>query len=263
MKYFASLLFVVVIALSSCGTFNKVLKSSDIDYKYKKAVSYYKDKKYSYVIQIFDDRFFPQLKGMKEFEEAFYMLAYSHYFEKDYFNAENLFRQFSETFATSERAVEMEYMRAFTFYKQSPKVELEQTNTIKTIGMMNQFIGRHPNSTKAAEATKIIEVCQAKVESKDLQAAKLYYNMGQFKAASVAYANMLNSFPETNKADEYKFLSIKAYYQYALLSVEYKKIERLDQVINDCNDFIDKYSDSPFIKEVEKLISNSNSNKTK
>jgi outer membrane protein assembly factor BamD len=260
MRYFVSLILVVTIFLSSCGTFNKVLKSTDVDYKYKKAVKYYNDKKYSYVIQIFDDRFFPQLKGMKEFEEAFYMLAYSHYYEKDYFNAENLFRQFSETFATSERAVEMEYMRAYTFYKQSPKVELEQINTMKTIGMMVQFINRHPNSPKTPEALKIIEKCQAKVEEKDLQAAKLYYNMGQFKAASVAFANMLSTFPETNKGDEYKYLSIKSFYQYAMLSVEYKKKERLEQVLNDCNDFIDKYAVSTYIKDIEKIISNCNSN---
>ncbi len=30
----------------------------------------------------------------------------------------------------------MDYMRAFTFYKQSPKVDLDQTNTTKTIGFM-------------------------------------------------------------------------------------------------------------------------------
>ncbi len=252
--------FLIILFYTSCGTFGKVLKSNDIDYKYGKAVSYFKAGKYSYVIQIFGPEFFPLLKGTKEFEEAFYMFAYSHYYEKDYFNAENLFRQFSETFTTSSRAVEMEYMRAYTFYKQSPKVELEQTNTIKTIGMMNSFVGKHPESDKAKEAQTIIDICQAKLEAKDYKAAELYYNMGQFKSASVAFTNMLTTFPESNTSDTYKYMAIKSYYQYAVKSVDERKEERFEQVINDCNDFIDKYAESKLNKEVEKLSQNSSNN---
>lgn len=257
MKFFSVVLIFIV--FSSCGGFNKVLKSKDLKYKYDKAVQYFKEKKYNYVIQIFDNDFFPQIRDTKDFEEAFYMLAYSHYYEKDYFNAENLFRQFSETFSASPRAVEMEYMRAYTFYKQSPKVDLEQTNTLKTIGMMNSFITKYPQSDKVAEATNIIALCQAKIELKDYKAAQLYYNMEQFKAASVAFNNMLSSFPESDNADSYKYMSIKSYFEYAMLSVYDKKIERLKQVVNDCNEFKDKFPESKFLKDIDKLISNSNS----
>lgn len=255
------LVFLVsLVILTSCGSISKVLKSNDIEFKYKKAVEYFGKKKYSYVIQIFDERFFPQLKGSKEFEEAFYMLAYSHFYEKDYFNAENLFRQYAETFSSNPRSTEMAYMRSYTYYKQSPKVDLEQTNTLKTIGMMNQFISQHPTSDKVKEALEIIEICQGKLEAKDFKAAELYYHMGQFKAAYVAFNAMLNTFPETNKGDEYKFMAIKAYYQYAQLSVEDRKAERFEQIVNDCNDFIDRYPESKLIKEIERYSANSTSN---
>jgi outer membrane protein assembly factor BamD len=250
-------LVLIVGTLFSCNKFNKVLKSNNIEYKYKKTVEYFKAKKYSYVIQLLDNDFFPQLKGSKEFEEAFYMLAYSHYYEKDYFNAENLFRQYAETFSTSDRAVEMAYMRALTYYKQSPKVDLEQTSTYKTIAMMNEFIAKNPNSNKVKEANDIIAICQGKIEMKEYKAAKLYYDMAQYKAASVAFNNMLSLFPESEKVDDYKYMSIKSYYNYALLSVEEKMIERLEQVINDCNDFIDKYPESKNLAEIANLSNNS------
>lgn len=247
------LLFISVVALiSSCGSFGKILKSNDIDYKYKKAVEYYNDKKYSYVIQIFGPDFFPLLKGTKEFEEAFYMYAYSHYYEKDYFNSENLFRQFCETFTTSPRIAEIEYMRAYTYYRQSPKIELEQTNTVKTIGMMSTFANKYPESKEAKEAFEIIEKCKAKIELKELKAAELYYNIGQYKAAAIAFNNMLLTFPETNRGDEYKYMSIKAFYLYAGQSVEERKEERYEQLILDCNDFVDKFPESKLITEVEK-----------
>jgi outer membrane protein assembly factor BamD len=246
--------------VTGCGTFSKVLKSDDIEYKYKKAVGYFKDEKYSYVIQIMDDRFFPLLKGSDKFEEAFYMLAYSHYYEKDYFNAENLFRQYAETFPKSARAVDMEYMRAYTYYKQSPKVELEQTNTLKAIGMLNSFINQHPDTEKAKEAAAIVDLCRAKIELKDFKAAELYYRMGQYRAASVAFGNMITTYPESTKADEYKFMAIKAFYQFATLSVDERKEERFEQVIADCNDFLDKFPESKLIKEIERYNQNSVNN---
>ncbi len=257
MKVFLSSL--VLIFVLSCSPFNKVLKSKDTQFKYQKAVKYFKEKKYNYVIQIFEGEFFSAIRDSKDFEEAFYMLAYSHYYEKDYFNSENLFRQFAETFSSSPRLTEMEYMRAYTFYKQSPKVDLEQTNTLKTIGMMNQFIVKFPKSDKVNEAVAIIDLCQEKIETKDFKAAQLYYNMGQFKAASVAYNNMLSTFPESTRADKYKYMSIKSFYEYAMLSIYEKKVDRLNQVINDSNEFIDKYPESGYITDIKKLINNSNS----
>ena len=84
------------------------------------------------------------LKGKPEFEDIYYKYAYCAYYQKDYLNAENLFKSFLEVFPNSPRAEEMDYMRAYTFYKQSPKAELDQTNTIKAMGMMQTFINTHP-----------------------------------------------------------------------------------------------------------------------
>ena len=84
-------------------------------------------------------------------------------------------------FPNSTKAEEMDYMRAYTFYKQSPKAELDQTNTIKAMGMMQTFINTHPGSARNKEATEIIDKCRAKLEVKDHKAAQLYYDMGQFQ----------------------------------------------------------------------------------
>lgn len=250
----------VLLFLTSCGSFNKILKSDDIDYKFHKAQDYYKAEKYQYVIQIFSPDYFPLLKGTKEFEEAFYMFAYSHYYEKDYFNAEKLFKQFSETFTNSTRALEMEYMSAYIFYKQSPKVDLEQTNTLKSIGMMQTFINRNPEAKQVKEATVIIEECKQKLEQKDYKAAELYYHMGQYRASCVAFNNMVTNFPESNQSDYYSSKAIKAYYQFALLSIEDRKIERLEEVVVDCNEFTDKYFQSKYKKEIEELLVTANNN---
>ena len=53
---------------------------------------------------------------------------------------------------------------------------------------------------------------------------------------------------------------IKSYFKFAELSVDERKVERFEQVITECNDFIDRFPDSKLVKEVERYISLTNDN---
>jgi outer membrane protein assembly factor BamD len=95
---------------------------------------------------------------------------------------------------------------------------------------------------------------------KDAKSAELYYNVGQFKAAAIAYTNVMNNHPDSDKNDLYKLQVIKAYYEYALLSIDEKKEERFQQVIGECIDFTDRFPDSKLLKDIEKYSTQSQSN---
>ena len=250
------LLLLVCFSILSCSKFAKVQKSRDYDYKLKMANEYYDKKKYNYAQQLFEE-LFPILKGTEKFENVYYKYAYCAFYMKDFMNAENLFKGFVEVFPTSAKAEEMSYMRAYSYYRQSPKAELDQTNTHKTIGFMQTFINTHQSSPRVKEATEIIDKCRVKLEVKEAKNAELYFNVGQFKAAAIAYTNLMNNYPDSDRGDEYKLQIIHSYYQYAGLSVEEKKPERYTQVITECNDFIDKFPGSKLMKEVERYLSTS------
>jgi outer membrane protein assembly factor BamD len=53
---------------------------------------------------------------------------------------------------------------------------------------------------------------------------------------------------------------IKSYFRYAELSVEEKKAERFQQVINECNDFKDRFPQSPYAREAQDYLSQSQNN---
>jgi outer membrane protein assembly factor BamD len=257
MKFFAVVFF--SLCLFSCTGISKVLKSKDQEYKLRMAEQYYVKKKYNYAQQIYED-IMPFYRGTPEFEGIYYKYAYCAYYQKDYTNAENLFKTFLEIYPNSKKAEEMDYMRAYTFYKQSPKPQLEQTNTLKAIGMMQMFINTHPNSARNKEANDIIDICRQKLEAKDHGAAQLYFDIGQYRAAATAFNALLNTFPESDKADEYKLMAIKSYYRFAELSVEEKKIERYEKVIQECTEFIDRFHGSQYEKEVENFLNQSQNN---
>jgi outer membrane protein assembly factor BamD len=215
------------------------------------AEKYYVAKKYNFAQQLYEE-LFPIYKGQPQFEDLFYKFAYCSYYLRDWMQAENLFKQFVEVFPTSQKAEEMEYMRAYTYYRQSPKAELDQTNTHKTIGLMQTFINTHPGSPRLKEANGIIDLCREKLEVKEVKSATLYYNMGHYLAAGIAYNALMNNFPDSDKSEEYKLQVIKSYYLYAKNSVEEKKAERYEQVITQCNDFTDRFPENNLTKEVER-----------
>jgi len=250
LKFF---LFIAFVSLVSCNGINKILKNPDPNYKLRMAEQYYVKKKYTQAQALYED-VMPYYKTGKEFEDIYYKYAYCAYNVGDYMSAENLFKSYLEIFPNSTRAEEVDYMRAFSYYKQSPKPELDQTNTIKAMGMMQTFINTHPGSTRNKDANDIMDVCRGKLETKDKQAAKLYYDLGQFRAAAVAYTTLLNAYPESASGDEYKLMNIKSYYRFAEMSVEEKKVERFEQVITECNEFTDRFPDSKLKKEAEEFL---------
>ena len=256
---FSRILLIVVI-LSGCSKgMTKILKNPDPNYKLRMAEQYFVKKKYAKAQQIYED-IMPYFKTGKEFEDIYYKYAYCAWYQQDYMNAENLFKTFLEIFPNSTRAEEMDYMRAYAFFKQSPKPELDQTNTIKAMGLMQTFINTHPGSTRIREANEVMDICRAKLQTKDYKSAQLYYDMGQFRAAGVAFTALLNSYPESVKADEYKLMIIRSYFRYAELSIEEKKPERFEQVINECRDFVDRFPESKLRKEAEHFLNLSQTN---
>lgn len=245
-------LSILVFVFTSCNKFSKVQKSKDIEYKLTKADEYYSKKKYKYAQQLYEE-LFPAYKGSQKFEDLYYKYAYCFYYDGQYKDAENLFKGYLETFPNSARAEEVDYTKAYCFYKQSPKLELEQVSTVKAMSMMQSFINTHPGSARIKDATEIIDKCRAKLEQKDFRSAQLYYNLSQFRAAAIAFANLMNAYPESAKGEEYKLMVVKSYYRFAKLSYESKQIERYEKVTTEYQDFVDRYPESKLLKEAEGL----------
>jgi outer membrane protein assembly factor BamD len=243
--------FVILFAFASCSNqFNKVLRSKDFEYKLKKADEYYSKKQYRYAEPLYVE-VFPVFKGTDKFEDLYYKYAYCSYYQKNYAEAGVLFKGFLEIFPTTTRAEEVAYMQAYCFYMESPKIELEQVNTVKVIGMMQSFINSHPSSARVKDATEIIDKCRLKLETKAHNAAQLYYKVSQFRAAAIAFSDLLNDYPESPNGELYKLMAIKAYYQFARLSIADKQQERFEKVMSEYNDFTDRFPDSKLTKEAE------------
>lgn len=248
MKFFSGILMGLLLLVSCTSKFGKVLKSKDKEYKLKMAEQYYANKDYDKAQQIYTD-LLPLFKGDPRFEDIYYKYAYTSYYEKDYMNAENLFKTYGENFPNSPKVEETEFMRCMAYYKQSPKVDLDQTNTVKSIALLQAFINTHPDSKRINEANEIIDVCRKKLELKEYNNAKLYYDLGFFKSAGVAFSILIDDFPDSENSDMYALNSIKSYYRYAELSIVDREEERFEKVIADVNDFEQRFPNSKLLAD--------------
>ena len=82
--------------LSSCGEYNKVLKSTDYEYKYEAAKSYFAKGQNLRAPPIMEE-LIPILKGTSNGEESLYMLAMTYYNQGDYVTASHYFNTYYTT----------------------------------------------------------------------------------------------------------------------------------------------------------------------
>ena len=101
-KLILSLLCAAV--LTGCGEYNKVLKSSDTNYKYEYAKKAFEERKYVQAATLLED-VVKVLKGTDKAEELLYLLGLSHYEDKDYASASRELRRLPETSARTPHSL--------------------------------------------------------------------------------------------------------------------------------------------------------------
>lgn len=242
-SYFAGVL--LALTLGSCSEYSKIEKSTDVQKKLQYANKLFDQGKYTKA-QVLYGEIKDGFRGSAQAEDLLYHYAYTFYNIGDFETGAFYFKNFVSTFPQSPKAIEMDYMQAYCFYKLSPRVELDQTNTTKAISAMQTFINIHPKSDKVAEATKIIDLCRQKLEDKEFDAAELYYNLGLYKAAGVTFSNLLLDYPDSKQGDRYKFMEIRAYYKYAMNSILEKQKERYENVVTQYLNFVEIYPESKY-----------------
>lgn len=250
------------LALGACNGYEHILKSDDVSYKLTKANEYFDKKQYQKASSLYES-LLPVMKGTKNFEALYFKYAYSSYYLKDYLSSSYHFKNFVDYFPSSKDADEAEYMHSVSLYKLSPKPTLEQTNTIKAMEALQSYINTHPNSKRLTEANALMDEMRQKLETKEAGAAKLYYNIGQYKAASIAYKSVLQNYPESRNNDYYQYMIVRSLYNYAKASVAEKQEERFANTLSAYNDLKEAYPSSKYISEAQKFNSQANENLNK
>ncbi len=251
MKYLKICLLALVV-LSACSKYERILKSEDFGYKYRKAVDYYTEEDYLKASALFDNisTFY---RATNKIDTINYFNAMCQYKIGDFMMAAHFFNQFADYYPNSQFLEDAEYMNAYCFYKSSPKPSLDQTYTIKAIELFQLFIRKFPSSKYVPEAkTNVVEL-HNKLIDKSFMNAKLYFDIEQYKASIIALNNSLSDYPDSKYRENILFLLVKSNFLLASNSVKAKKNERFQSAIDAYYSFIDEFPSSQYVNEVKKI----------
>lgn len=251
MRNFTPIVVVFAMLLSSCSDYNKIVKSTDYEFKYKKALEYYEGGEFVRSSTLLKE-LINIVRGTSRADKVYYYYAKSQFGMKDNMMAGHYFKSLIKEFPRSEYAEESQFMVGYCFYLDSPSPRLDQQVTQNAIDALQLFINLYPKSTRVDEANRLIIEMRDKLVYKSYLSGKLYFDLDNYKAAVVALASSLKDFPDTKYREELMYMLLKSKYLLALRSVEEKKRERLSSALDEYFTFVDEYPESKYRKEVEK-----------
>lgn len=253
MRNITSLAIVFILFFSSCNDYNKIVKSTDYEFKYKKALEYYEGGEFVRSSTLLKE-LINIVRGTSRADKVYYYYAKSQFGMKDYMMAGHYFKSLIKEFPRSEFTEESQFMVGYCFYLDSPSVRLDQQVTQNAIDALQLFINLYPKSTRVEEANRLIIEMRDKLVYKSYLSGKLYYDLNNYKAAVVALSSSLKDFPDTKYREELMYMLLKAKYLLAIRSVEEKKRERLSSALDEYYTFVDEYPESKYRKEVERYF---------
>ena len=265
-KYIYIAIISVCGVFTSCGQYNKLLKSADTDYQYEAAKEYFGSGKFSKASSLLED-LVTVMKGTDRAEESLYMLGMTYYNQTDYQTASHYFTTYYNTYPRGIYTESARYYSGKALFLDTPEPRLDQSGTYKAIQELQLFLEYFPSSARHEEVQQMIFDLQDKLVIKDYMAAKLYYDLGDYSgnftytttgnnylAAIVTAQNALKDYPYTKMREDLSILVLRAKYDMAKQSVIEKKPERMRDAIDEYYSFINEFPETKYKKEVDAIF---------
>ncbi len=267
MKKYIGIALLAALLLNSCNSYNKILKSSDYEYKYEAAKEYYVAGKYNKASVLLEE-LIAIMKGTDKAEESLYMLGMCYFGMGDYETASHYFTTYYNSYPRGIYAEEARFYTGRTLYLAVPEPRLDQSSTIKAIQELQLFMEYYPQSERKEQIQGMLYDLQNNLAEKEYETAKLYYNLGpytgnfvsgqisgnNYTACVIAAQNAMKDYPYCKQREDFAILILRAKYQMAVQSVAEKKEERMRDAVDEYYSFKNEFPDSKYMAEADKIL---------
>ncbi len=245
------------VLLASCGEYQKLLKSTDPELKYQKAVEYFNNRDFMRAQTLFDD-VTTYYKGTERSQEVLNYLARCYFGQKDYSSAAEYYLAYLRNYPKGRYIVETYYMIGHCYYLNSPDARLDQAETKQAISYLTKFMELYPESDYVKNASRELEEMYNKLAEKEYYSANLYYNLGSYlgnnyESCVIVATNALRKYPGNKYQEELNWLILQAKYAIYQQSVVEKKAERKIDAEDEYYNFITEYPNSKHINAAKRI----------
>lgn len=245
----------------SCGEYQAILKSQDIELWAQKGFEYYVAGDYDKSANLLGG-VLARYAGTSKYDTI--VTTYAHALANlgDYYSAAHYFGDYVKTFPSSPKCEQCQYMVGYCYYKLSPKVDLDQKDSESAIEELQLFINLYPENPKVPEAEKMIAEMENKLALKSYNSAKLYFDLGNYmgnnyRSAVITAQNCLKKYPDTKHREDLCYLILEAKYIQADRSTLRRQAERFRDAIDEYYSFINEYPASKYRRDAERILERS------
>lgn len=246
----------MLVAFASCRSqFDTLLSSNDVDAKYKAAFEYFETEKYSKAASLFESMSV-LTEGTNQDDTVQYYWGLSNYNNKDYVTAESNFRQFVSTYPRSPFTEDARYLRLDCLYKSTYRYELDQNPTRLAINAIIEYLKDYGDDCQHyKECHTMLDDLYGRLDRKAYEAARLYYNMEDYKASRVAFKNILKDNADNAYREDILYYIAMSSFKFAQMSVSEKQKDRYMTFMDDYLNFVGEIPQSKYSRELRALYS--------
>lgn len=247
------LVFCLTIFFTSCSPYQKVFRGDDNAVKYSFADSLYNIGKYKKALKLME-QIVPAYRGKPQAERLMFIYANTFYLMEDFYLAGYQFERFETSYPKSDSVEIAAYRSAKSYYELSPRYSIDQKDTNKALEKLQEYINKYPNTIYRNEANVLVSELREKLELKDIEIAKQYLKISDFKPAIGAFENFISDHPGSSFRKDAFFGRLEAGYQLALNSVPRLVEERLIIAKGYYSSFAKYYKDSELMEDADKIL---------
>ena len=249
-----AVLLLTLYMLSGCKSYYESLfRTQDLDERFRGAMYFYDKGKFRKAAALFESMLFLSQGTDKEDSVQFYN-AMSNYRYGDYITAEANFNKFLEVFPRSTMSEEARFLRIKCLYEGTYRWELDQVPTQKAMATIAEFMYDNPRSEYYDVCKAMMEEFGERLDRKSYEAAKLYYNMKDYKSSHYALKTVLRDNSDNRYREEILYYTAMSSYRYAFNSIREKQKERYMTFIDDYYNFIGEYPKAQERRELDRMF---------
>ncbi len=221
---------IAVFALMSCRSQELIRPGDTLEVAFSKAKAQYDEENWSDAARAFET-VVSIGRGTDLGQQAQYLLAESYFNDRRYLLAASEYDRYASFYPRSERREDVDFKAALCYYELSPRYRLDQSYTRQALERFRLFNSRYPNSDRVVDSSQYITQLRNKLARKQYEAAEFYKRTDRFSAAIVYYDLVLDSYPESQWAEEALVDKIEAYILYADNSIPASQLGRYESAI--------------------------------
>ncbi len=251
-------ILLLMVVLTSCGEYQRLLKSRDPEEKYQAALQYFNQQQYVKAQTLLDD-VTAYYRGSERSEDILAYLARCYMGQKSYEPATDYYQAYVRNYPKGKYATEAYFQVGHCQYLDSPDARLDQATTKKAIEAFEVFVELFPESPYAEQAYQEMAELYDKLAYKELKSAQLYYNLGtylgnNYLSCEIVCKNALKNYPSNKYQEDFCWLILQSKYQQLVNSFEERKMERARDAQDEYYNFITEYPDSKHRKDADKML---------